>query len=352
MTSQSEKRTKIFVSYSHEDKRWLELLRVHLDPLEREYGLITWDDSRIRPGLKWKDEIRSALDSAGVAVLLVSPNFYSSHYIMALELPRLLKAAQDDGTLILPLLLSPSRFLKSELSQFQAANDPEEPLAGMTKVERDAVLNQIASRIEEWLTAPRGRLLKPTDDTVLSDQTIKREPTQKEVFPEEVFPVPERPDKTETQTPYTLFEEPRIAEETQPESKSGSRVRIWVAVIAVVLIAIIVGYKFLWSSPSPHNGSPPAQTDANEVKVIIKKGDKGTPLGDELVIELKDTHYDESSKTYTVDAFVRTPGYNEFGVPYQPVGHTFLIKGKSEYMIIVKAADQDSAEFLIKTVAN
>jgi hypothetical protein len=344
MTSQREKRTKIFVSYSHEDKRWLDLLRVHLDPLEREYGLITWDDSRIRPGLKWEDEIRSALDLAGVAVLLISPNFFSSRYIMASELPRLLKAAQDGGTLILPLIISPSRYRKSELSQFQAVNDPEKPLAGMSKVDRDSVLNQLSNRIEEWLTGLRG--------SDLADERIKRK-----VSPKEVIPLQERPDETDTRAPYQVYGVHRLAEETQPESKSSWKLWIGIALIAVLGIGI-VGIELLQGGESPHNGPPPAETNSNagtnsnEVRVKLKWGDMGTPLGDDLVIELNDTQYDKSSNSYKVNAVIRTPGYKEYGLPNQPVGNIFFIEGKSKYSVKVEAADKDSAEFLVKLETN
>ena len=60
-------RTKAFISYSHADKEWLDRLKRHLKPLVREGNLDCWDDTHIRPGDDWKQEIQDALDAAQVA---------------------------------------------------------------------------------------------------------------------------------------------------------------------------------------------------------------------------------------------------------------------------------------------
>ncbi len=43
-------RTKVFISYSHKDEKWLKRLQVHLKPLERQRRLDRWDDTRIAGG--------------------------------------------------------------------------------------------------------------------------------------------------------------------------------------------------------------------------------------------------------------------------------------------------------------
>ena len=78
MASSPSTRTKIFISYSHADKEWLDRLRRHLKPLVREGDLDCWDDTHIRPGDDWKQEIENALDTAQVAVLLISADFFAS----------------------------------------------------------------------------------------------------------------------------------------------------------------------------------------------------------------------------------------------------------------------------------
>src|SRR3954453_5624521 len=137
-------RTKVFVSYSHADKDWLDRLKRHLKPLVREGRLDCWDDTHIRPGVDWKQEIQNALDTAQVAVLLISADFFASDFIDENELPPLLAAAQAKGVRILPVILSASRFARSrDLVRFQAINSVNRPLAEMSWAEQEKVLDHL-----------------------------------------------------------------------------------------------------------------------------------------------------------------------------------------------------------------
>ena len=151
----SGSRTRIFVSYSHADAEWLKRLQVHLKPLERAGSIEWWDDTKILPGMVWRDEIEKALAAAQIGVLLVSADFVASDFIANHELPNLLAAAQNRGLTILSLIVGPSRFKRMpELSRFQAVNDPDRPFIGLSKAEQEADLLKLANRIED-LAAPK-----------------------------------------------------------------------------------------------------------------------------------------------------------------------------------------------------
>jgi hypothetical protein len=143
---------KVFISYSHEDVRYLNRLRVHLRPLERDHVIEVWDDTRISPGTEWREAISDALSSAKVGILLISADFLASDFIVNNELPPLLEAASSSGTTILSVILSPSRFqLMPELSRYQVVNSPNKPLSKLPLAEKEAVWVKVANSVEAAL---------------------------------------------------------------------------------------------------------------------------------------------------------------------------------------------------------
>ncbi|MDX1655982.1 MAG: toll/interleukin-1 receptor domain-containing protein [Candidatus Competibacteraceae bacterium] len=140
----------VFISYSHRDARWLKRLQTHLRPLERGGKVQPWDDTHLRAGDDWRQGIEKALGEARVAVLLISADFLASDFIHEVELPRLLAGAEGEGTVILPLILSPCLFRQMpELARFQAVNSPDRPLSDLSRGKQEAVLVDLARRIGE-----------------------------------------------------------------------------------------------------------------------------------------------------------------------------------------------------------
>jgi ubiquinone/menaquinone biosynthesis C-methylase UbiE len=148
-------RTKLFLSYSHRDKNWLEQLQWHLKPLERDGLIDRWDDTRIRPGADWRREIADAVNSARIVVLLVSAHYLGSEFINNEELPPLLTAAQQEGAVIIPVILSACLFEETRsLSRFQSINEPSQPLNSMNESDRDKVWVQLARTISHYMVQP------------------------------------------------------------------------------------------------------------------------------------------------------------------------------------------------------
>ena len=108
----SRRARRVFVSYSHNDREYLERLLVHLRPLENEGLIDLWVDLKLRAGDRWKEEIAAALAQARVALLLISADFLASNFIVNNELPPLLKSAEEAGTRMVPIILKPCRFVR------------------------------------------------------------------------------------------------------------------------------------------------------------------------------------------------------------------------------------------------
>lgn len=141
-------RYQAFISYSRSDKRALDELHANLDHYAQSRTIEYWDDTKIPPGAKWKEELQKALKSAAIAILLVSPEFLASDFITRNELPPLLKAAEEEGVTILCVILRDCLFQDSNLRVFQSVNPPSEPLNGMSQRKRDAVWVKVARTVK------------------------------------------------------------------------------------------------------------------------------------------------------------------------------------------------------------
>src|SRR5262245_30611140 len=139
-------RSKIFISYSRRDRKWLEEIKQFLTPLIRE-RVDEWDDSRIPPGTKWFDEIQRGLDSAKVAVLLVSQSFLASDFITGHELPQLLEAGRRGELTVIWVPVSASSFRHTQVAELQAVVDPNKPLDTLTSARRKQALVTVAEAI-------------------------------------------------------------------------------------------------------------------------------------------------------------------------------------------------------------
>lgn len=141
----------VFISYSHDDKEWLDRLQKTLKPLLRKKTISSWDDTKIRVGAKWKDDIEKALSEAKAAVLLVSQNFLASDFIASEEVPELLKSARTKGLTIIWVPISDCLWQETEIANYQAAYSPKTPLDSLEKWQVNTALVEICRAIKEAL---------------------------------------------------------------------------------------------------------------------------------------------------------------------------------------------------------
>lgn len=147
------RRSQIFISYSHKDKRWLEKLRTFLAPSTQDDNIFLWDDTMIKPGEEWNPKIETALASATIAVLLVSRHFLASRFILKHELPPLLEAAKNKGLKIIWVYVSAADYKRTPILKYQAAHDIARPLDSRNSAKQNEELLKVCDRINEAAAA-------------------------------------------------------------------------------------------------------------------------------------------------------------------------------------------------------
>ncbi|MBD2519673.1 toll/interleukin-1 receptor domain-containing protein [Nostoc sp. FACHB-973] len=146
--SENITRNQVFISYSHQEQQWLTKLQKHLKPMIRNQNIVVWDDSKIQPGAKWREEIENALVAAKVAVLLVSPDFLASDFIADNELPPLLDAAEAEGLTIIWIPLTYSNYEETEIEKYQSAHPPNQPLESLNSAQENQAWVNICKKIK------------------------------------------------------------------------------------------------------------------------------------------------------------------------------------------------------------
>jgi len=143
-------RRHVFISYTRADRPWVDKLQRMMAPWLRGSGqeLRLWDDSQIAAGTKWREAIEIALAEAKVALLLVSHEFLDSAFVMNVEVPKLLAAAEAEGVRVLWACLSPCLVEDTPIHAYQAVLPPSQYLAGRDPIGELEALKTIARSIQ------------------------------------------------------------------------------------------------------------------------------------------------------------------------------------------------------------
>ena len=96
---------RVFISYSHKDKRLRPELENHLKLLQRQGVIAVWTDRKIAAGEEWKGKIDDNLESADIVLLLVSADFLASDYCYDVEMTRALERHNAGKARVIPIIL-------------------------------------------------------------------------------------------------------------------------------------------------------------------------------------------------------------------------------------------------------
>lgn len=119
---------EVFYSYAHEDESLRDELKKHLANLQRQKVITDWYDRDISAGKEWDDEIKRHLNSAGVILLLISPDFMNSNYCNDVEVERAMERHEAGEARVIPVILRPVDWEGAPFSKLQALPTDVRPI--------------------------------------------------------------------------------------------------------------------------------------------------------------------------------------------------------------------------------
>lgn len=219
----------VFISYSHEDEKYLKELLVYLKPLEREGQVVPWSDKKIIVGSDWQKEIEQAIERADIAILLISQPFVASKFIFENELPPLLLAKEVKYTIeVIPVVIRLYYTTNPDFARYQAVNDPKKPLADMRRTKREEWWKKVAEAVEQaakrQLASKQAKASAQTGPDPQQPAPVSTPPVEKQVPPvplQDGLFSPQTPGKADQQTPPVPAPPPPAKEQTPPVPLQG-----------------------------------------------------------------------------------------------------------------------------------
>jgi hypothetical protein len=158
----------IFVSYCEKDQPYWERIEIHLKPMRR-VGVKIYSYDMIEPGTIVRKEVRSALLTSVVVVLLISADYLASD-LMGHELPDLLDQAEGRGTRMLTLQVGNCDLSDMEgLTKYQRVGARKLPLNRLKEPKQDDIyielLGAIKKRLIECNRYPKLSTVNTTEET-------------------------------------------------------------------------------------------------------------------------------------------------------------------------------------------
>jgi hypothetical protein len=148
---------ELFYSYSHRDGELRDKLGVALSSLRRQGDISEWHDRRITGGTEWDGEIDSHLESAGIILLLVSPDFIASDYCYDIEVKRAMERHAAGEARVVPVILRPTDWEGVPFRRLQALPKDAKPITSWPNIDQAVldVAQGIRKVIQELQLNPR-----------------------------------------------------------------------------------------------------------------------------------------------------------------------------------------------------
>lgn len=164
---------KLFISYTHVDRRYRDDLHKHLRHLERQGLTSIWSDTDIRPGDDVEATIRAELNSANIIVLLVSADFLASDFCWYVELQTALARHEAGSARVVAVIIRDCDWRSAPLARLLVL--PHDGVPVMAYSQPDKAWTEVAANLRKLI---QGESTPPTLETVhwTDDEEPQRPP--------------------------------------------------------------------------------------------------------------------------------------------------------------------------------
>ena len=142
-------RVGVFVSYSHLDSPWRTKVQAALAGLLSQEQIAYFDDTGLEAGENWFRKIVRSIDTANVAVLLISDHFMKSDFILKHELPKIEELHQRRKLGVIPVWVSGEIPDSWWMSNLQFHKTAEGPLERATSSSLSQAMDELVQRVKE-----------------------------------------------------------------------------------------------------------------------------------------------------------------------------------------------------------
>jgi len=160
-SSNKKEKVKLFFSYAHNDREYLDEFKDYIKIFERNGLVERWDDNELIVGEKWDNTIKDKIYSADIIIFLLSASSLASDYIYNNELKIAFELNEIDEAHVIPIIIKDCLWDMTEFKDFQI-------------LPRDGkAVNSWKLREEAWTATARG--LKKAIDSIISakQQSVK-----------------------------------------------------------------------------------------------------------------------------------------------------------------------------------
>lgn len=149
-----KEQVKIFFSYAHKDRAYLDEFKEYIKIFERNGLVERWDDNELIVGEKWDNTIKDKIYSADIIIFLLSSTSLASDYIYNNELKIAFELNEMDEAYVIPIIIKDCLWNMTEFKEFQIL-----PIDGKA-------VNSWERKEEAWTSIARG--LKKAIDNIIS----------------------------------------------------------------------------------------------------------------------------------------------------------------------------------------